>query len=100
MMYKAPASISSKSSTLTSCILPSEMWMKVGIAPRRSSSVCNFTAALVERNGAHGNIEAEIDSRVIERIHGIGQLHAELLVDVERAGLNDQPLGQLEVYAP
>ena len=27
--------------------------MKVGIDPRRSSSVCNFTAALVEQNGAH-----------------------------------------------
>ena len=31
--------------------------MKVGIDPRRSSSVCNFTAALVEQNGAHGNID-------------------------------------------
>ena len=51
------ASISSRSSTLTSCILPSEMWMKVGIDPRRWSGVCNFTAALVERNVAHGNID-------------------------------------------
>lgn len=25
--------------------------MKVGIAPRRSSSVCSFTAALVEQRG-------------------------------------------------
>ena len=44
--------------------------------------------------------QAEIDSRGIERIHSIGQLHAEVLADVERAGLEDQPLGQLEVYAP
>lgn len=28
---------------------------KFGILPRRSSSVCSFTAALVERNGAQGN---------------------------------------------
>ena len=28
---------------------------EVGILPRKSSSVCSFTAALVERNGAHGN---------------------------------------------
>ena len=28
---------------------------ELGIAPRRSSSVCSFTAALVLRNLAHGN---------------------------------------------
>ena len=37
------------------CSVPSEMWMTLGIAPRRSSRVCIFTAALVERNGAHAN---------------------------------------------
>jgi hypothetical protein len=40
---------------VTSCSLPSLMWMKAGIAPRRSRSVCNLIAALVERNGAHSN---------------------------------------------
>src|SRR5205823_2427053 len=30
---------------------------RVGIDRRRSSSVCSFTAALAERNGAHGNID-------------------------------------------
>ena|ERR1700723_1240565 len=29
--------------------------MTAGIAPRRSSSVCNLMVALVERNGAHSN---------------------------------------------
>ena len=29
--------------------------MKLGMLPRRSSSVCIFTAALVERKCAHGN---------------------------------------------
>ena len=43
------------SSTLTSCSLPSLMWMKVGMASRKSSSVCILTAALVERNGARSN---------------------------------------------
>jgi hypothetical protein len=43
------------SSTFTSCSLPSLIWMKAGIAPRRSSSVCNLMAALVERNGAQSN---------------------------------------------
>src|SRR3954454_16447368 len=101
MMLKAPASMSSRSNTLTSCILPSEMWMKVGIAPRRSSSVCNFTCRLgrAER-GPREHRQAEIDRRGIERIHGIGQFHAEVFADVECAGLDDQPLGKLEVYAP
>ena len=31
------------------------IWMKLGMLPRRSSSVCILTAALVERNCAHGN---------------------------------------------
>ena len=31
------------------------MWMKAGMAPRRSSSVCSLMAALVERNGAQSN---------------------------------------------
>ena len=29
--------------------------MKLGMLPRRSISVCSLIAALVERNGAHGN---------------------------------------------
>jgi len=65
------ASISSRSSTLTSCILPSEMWMKVGIDPRRSSSVCNLTAALVERNGAHGNIDRHRSMVVASRAYTV-----------------------------
>src|SRR5665213_1508931 len=44
--------------------------------------------------------QAQIDSRRIEGIYGIGQFYAEVLVDVERASLGDQPLSQLEVNAP
>ena len=33
--------------------------IKLGILPRRSSSVCSLTAALVERNGAHGNSDKD-----------------------------------------
>ena len=74
--------------------------MKVGIDPRRSSSVCNFTAALVEQNGAHGNIDRHRSMVVASRAYTvIGQFYAEVLVDVERASLGDQPLSQLEVNA-
>jgi hypothetical protein len=44
--------------------------------------------------------QAQIDGRGIEGIHSIGQFYAEVLVDVERASLDDQPLSQLEVDAP
>jgi hypothetical protein len=43
------------SSTFTSGSLPSLTWMNVGIDPRRSSSVCSLTAALVDRKGAQSN---------------------------------------------
>ena len=71
--------------------------MKVGIAPRRSSSVCSLTAALVERNGAHGNIDRH-RSMVVEseRIDGVGQLHAEGLAGVERSAPCDQSLSELD----
>src|ERR1700747_1697485 len=50
---------------LTSCTLPSVMRMKVGIEPRRSSSVCILTAALCLRNLAQGN-NAKHKSMVVE----------------------------------
>jgi len=51
----APASGVIKSSARASPILPSETWIKLGIGPRKSSSVCILTAAFVERKSAHGN---------------------------------------------
>ena len=33
------------------------MWMKLGMVPRKSSSVCSLIAALVERNGAQGKTD-------------------------------------------
>src|SRR6516165_7615599 len=54
---ESAGSSSNWSRILTSCILPSLMKMKEGILPRRSSNVWSLTAALLERNGAHGNTE-------------------------------------------
>jgi hypothetical protein len=39
----------------TSACFPSVIEIIVGIGPRKSSSVWSLTAALVERNRAHGN---------------------------------------------
>jgi hypothetical protein len=49
----------SKSSTLASRILPSEIWINVGIDPLKSCSVCSLTAALVERKWAHGKTDRQ-----------------------------------------
>jgi hypothetical protein len=78
------------------------MWMKVGI---------DRSPQIEQRVQLHGRLggakrrprehrQAQIDGRGIEGIHGIGQFYAEVLVDVERASLGDQPLSQLEVNAP
>src|ERR1035441_8491007 len=53
------------SRTFTSCSFPSEMRIKVGILPCRSSRVCIFTAALCFRNFAHGK-SARHRSMVVE----------------------------------
>ena len=39
---------------VTSCTLPVDTWIKVGMDPRRSSNVCILKAALVSRNVAQG----------------------------------------------
>lgn len=39
---------------LALCILPSYIWLKVEIEPRKSSNVCNLTAAFVVRKWAQG----------------------------------------------
>src|ERR1700692_4311450 len=62
----APASGMIRSSAAASPILPSEIWIKLGIGPRRSSSVCIFTAALVERKSAHGNSDRAVDVLFID----------------------------------
>src|ERR1019366_543178 len=56
---------------LTSCSLPSLIWIKLGILPRKSSSVCIFTAALVVRNGAHGKSDSDKSIVVESRAYAV-----------------------------
>src|ERR1022692_3531537 len=71
MTYIAPASRVIKSSARASPILPLETWIKLGIGPRRSSSVCILTAALVERKFAHGNSERHKSIVVLSRAYTV-----------------------------
>ncbi len=75
--------------------------MKVGIDPRQIEQRVQLHGRLGgAKRRPREHRQAQIDGRGIEGIHGIGQFYAEVLVDVERAGLGDQPLSQLEVDAP
>jgi hypothetical protein len=77
------------------------MWMKAGMLPRRSSSVCSLTAALVERNGAHGkHRQAQIDSSRIQRVDRLLQIDTKGFVDIERPRDADEALREIGVDAP
>src|SRR4030042_1056984 len=76
----APGSGTSRSRAWTSCSLPSETWMKLGMLPRRSSSVCIFTAALVVRKCAQGTTDRH-RSMVVE----LGVLGRQTHFDVAQA---------------
>ena len=77
----------------------SEMWIKLGMLPRRSSSVCISTAALVVRK-CHGKTQAQSDGRRVQGVDGIGQVQPQFFVDVQRPRLGDEPLGQRRMDTP
>src|SRR5450631_2143787 len=86
---------------LTSCSLPSLIWIKLGILPRKSSSVCIFTAALVVRNGAHGNSDSDKSIVVESRAYAVlARSTAKGFVDIQLASDADQALREVGVDAP
>ena len=72
------------------------MWIKLGMLPRRSSSVC--TAALVVRKCAHGKTDRH--RAIVQGVDGIGQVQPQFFVDVQRPRLGDEPLGQRRMDTP
>src|SRR6516225_8348265 len=75
--------------------------MKVGMLPRRSSSVCSLMAALAERNTAHGNTgQTQINGRGVEGVDSFLQLDAEGLLRIQPPCNADQALGEIGVDAP
>ena len=69
--------------------------------PRRSSSVCSFTALFSATEfPPREKRKAQIDGRRVEGIHGLGQVHAERFVAVKIAGEPNQFLGEVAVNAP
>jgi len=61
---------------LTSCGLPSLIWIRLGILPRKSSGVRIFTAALVVRHGAHGNSQSDESILVESKAHAVSKAYA------------------------
>src|ERR1039457_5858137 len=82
---------------LTSCSLPSLIWIKLGILPRRSSNVGILTAALVVRTGAHRNSDKD---RWDRRGVRIVQVDTKRFVDIQLAGSADQTPRAVGVDAP
>src|SRR5664279_2348006 len=77
------------------------MCRNVGMLPRRSKSVCSLMAALVERNGAHGNNrQAQVDGAGIERVDRIFQIDAKRLPGIKTTGDSNERLGQVGIDAP
>ena len=75
--------------------------MKLGMDPRKSSNVCNFTAALVVRKLAQGEDgQTQVDGGGVQGIDGIGQLPGERFAGIELAGTGDEALGKIRLDAP
>src|ERR1700675_196488 len=62
----------SRSSTVTSCSVPSLIGSNAGIAPRQSSTMCRGTAALVAQNDAHGHSarHMSLEGGIWQTVHG------------------------------
>ena len=75
--------------------------MKLGMLPRKSSSVCIFTAALVVRNmRPRKERQTQIDGRRVECIHRVRQFQPQVLAGVELSRLEDQTGGEVGIDAP
>ena len=77
-------------------------WIKLGMLPRRSSSVCIFTARLGGAASAPTErptgTERWSSSPGRRRYHG--QVQPQFFVDVQRPRLGDEPLGQRRMDTP
>ena len=69
--------------------------------PRRSNSVCNLMAALVERNGAQANTDRHrsmvLASKSVDRVF---QVDAKRVLGIKTTGDGDERLGKVGVDAP
>src|SRR5439155_4339671 len=69
--------------------------------PRRSSSVCSFTALFSATEfPPREKRKAQIDGRRVQGIHGLGQLHSERFVAVKVASGGNQDLSEIGVDPP
>src|SRR5215472_9922236 len=73
--------------------------MKVGMWPRRSSSVCSLCLGRAEHRPRKYR-QTQIDSRGVERVDSFLQIDAEGLLRIQRSGDADQALGKIGIDAP
>ena len=73
--------------------------MKLGIAPRRSSRVCNLMAALVERCPVE-DAQTQVDRSCIEGINSVGQVQPKILLAVKLASTANEQGRKIGPDAP
>lgn len=100
MTWIAPASGTSTSSTLTSCVFPSEMWMNVGMLPRVEQRV-HLDHRLGRAKRCPGkDRQTEVDGRRVQGVGRVLQLDAKAVPEVELPGVRDQVFGESGMDAP
>src|SRR5712671_1497911 len=96
----APVSGVIKSNASASPILPLEMWIKLGMGPRKSSSVCILTAALVLRKSAQKQSETQIYRSAVECIDCVVKIKPDIVIGIKIAGSTDQDRCKIMPNAP
>ena len=80
--------------------LPCVTRITEGMLPRRSSSVCIFTAPSSLRTWPGEYRQAQVDHRGIQRVCGSLKFDSEAVGNVQLARGSDQRLGEVGVDAP
>src|SRR5664280_1653559 len=100
MIVKLPGSGVIRSSTFTSCILPSEIWMNEGILPRKSIWVCLHGGFCLAKMCPRKHAERKINRCRVESVYGVVQINPEVVVHIELACRYNQGLGKITIDAP
>ena len=91
----------SRSRTLTSCSLPSEMWMKLGNGSAQVEQRVQLHRRFgVAKLGPGKQRQAQIDGGGIQRIDRLGEIHRKGLLSIEPTRGADQRVGEFGVDAP
>src|SRR5664279_5646119 len=97
----APASSVIKSNARASPILPLEIWIKLGIGPRRIEQRVHFNRCLGRTKiGPRKQRKTQIDCRAVERIYGVGKVETNVVLQIKFTRALDQDSCKIRPYTP